>query len=351
MTTTPPAPAGDENGSEASAADLVQRMMSMITGYWVTQIVGAAAELRIADYLAGENRLTAGEVAERASSDSDTTARLLRACASLGLVTYDGEGRFGTTPLFDTLRSDSPVSLRPVALVQGEPSHWAPWSRFPTAVREGRTQVKDVLGVDAWFEHFRRNPAEAALFSQAMTSTTGWVNDVIAGVIDTSSASVVADIGGAEGALLHLVMKASPGLRGVIFDVPDIAPAAMVATKAAGLADRCSVVEGDFFESVPAADLYLLKFILHDWDDTSALKILKSCRDALLPGGKIAVIEMHIGEIGVPGLGPLMDMHMLALGGQERDLEEYDALFAAAGLRRVKATPVLPYTVIEAVAV
>jgi O-methyltransferase domain len=182
-----------------------------------------------------------------------------------------------------------------------------------------------------------------------MSSVTAqWALDVTA-LIDTTHVSLAVDVGGANGALLGLLQQANPLLRGVIFDRPHV-----VAEIAGSLiSERTTVAGGDFFESVPAGDLYLLKFILHDWDDDSAVTILRRCREAMKPGGRIAIIEMIVGDLTDPGQqATLMDLGMFALlNGRERSLPEYDALLEAAGLRRTVVRPTSgPQSVIEAVA-
>jgi len=156
------------------------------------------------------------------------------------------------------------------------------------------------------------------------------------------------DVGGANGALLRLLQQCNPALRGIVFDRPDVA----AAVEADVASDRTEVVGGDFFEAVPSADLYLLKCVLHDWDDESYVKILSRCREAMVPGGRVAIIEFLSGERDAPGVAALMDLNMLAMAtGKERTLAEFDALLARAGLRRTAVrTSDSPQKIIEAVA-
>ncbi len=302
----------------ALAADVYDQMTAMVTGHWVSQTVRAVVDLSLADHLSGQ-RLTAAEVADREGSAPNTTFRLMRACVALGLLTADDHGRFTGTPLLQTLGKDTPGSLRDLVLAITQPSQWLPLNEFTTSVRTGQSQL--------------------------------WVADA-ARVIDTAGVKLAVDVGGATGSLLHLLQLANPTLRGIIFDRPNIVDDAVAHTALRGLAERTDVVGGDFFEAVPAADLYLLKFILHDWDDENCVKILSRCREAMLPGGRLAVIELVLGKLSDPGFGALMDMNMLAARpGQERSLDEYDAVLAAAGLQRTAFSTVgSPQSVIEAVA-
>ncbi|MDX3235107.1 methyltransferase [Streptomyces sp. ME03-5709C] len=322
-------------------------LMQMLSGYWVTQIVRAAVDLSIPDHLA-DGPLRAEEIAERESSDPATTYRLLRACASLGLVAHQGERRFSDTPLSRLLRTGAPNSLREVALTWAGPSHWRAWERFPEAVRKGGTQIESALGTD-FFTYLGDNPAEAELFSVAMSSMADQLNRDLTQALDTSGTALAVDVGGGTGALVQGLLLANPGLRGQSLDLPHATATAQASAEKQGLADRFTAVTGNFFDSVPPADLYLLKMVLHDWDDADCVRILRNCRASARPGARAVVVENVIGEIGAPGFEPLADMHMLAmLPGQERDLPEFDALFAASGWRRTAVTPTaLQFKIIE----
>jgi hypothetical protein len=326
------------SASETEAPAVVVTLMQMISGYWVTQIVRTAVDLSIPDHLATES-LTPEEIAERESSDPRTTYRLLRACASLGLVAYEGDRRFSGTPMSELLRSGVPNTLRELALVWAGPSHWRPWERMPEAVRKGGTQIEAVLGTD-FFSYLAERPEEAALFSTALAGVNDQLNRLVAATIDTTNVSVAVDVGGATGALIRGLLQRNPALRGLNLDLPVNAATARQEAEKDGVADRFEAVAGDFFQAVPAADLYLLKAVLHDWSDEQCVRILRNCRASARLGARAMVVENVIGEIGAPGIEPLADMHMLAMSpGQERDLPEFDALFAASGWRRVSVNP------------
>jgi len=326
------------------------RMMQMITGYWVTQIVHAAATFSFAEYLANGGA-TAEEIARAEGTDPSATFRLLRSCASLGMVTYDGKSRFLATPLLDTLRKDNPKNLRGMALSLPAPGHWLPWGRFAEAVKTGKSQTVRALGAGL-FEYLAVNPTEAAAFAEGMTSLTSTVAEETARVIDTSGVNLVADIGGAHGAMLHALLPVHPHLQGIVFDRPNVIAGASAAAVECGLQERVTAVGGDFFQCVPGADLYLLKHILHDWDDAACICILRNCRRALRLGGRVAVIELLLGEIGEPSLAPVFDVTMMVMSsGRERSLVEYKRLFEAAGLRATNVIPTkTPMTILEAVA-
>lgn len=309
------------------------RMMSMITGYWVTQIVRTVATYSIAEHLA-ETPATPEQLAAAKGLDPDATRRLLRACAGLGLVTSADGAHFSPTDLLHTLRHDVSGSLRGLAMAQASPGHWEPWGNFPEAVRTGRRQAPAYHGLQLW-DYYAQFPEEGAVFTASMDDLSAIVIDDAAKMIDTSATKTAVDIGGASGSLVHALMLANEELHGSVLDRPQVVPDAEAAAAHKGVADRFTAVVGDFFDFVPNADLHLLKFILHDWSDEDCVRILDNCRAGLNEGGRVAVLELVIGELGDPGLAPMMDMNMLAVvAGKERTLAEYDALFAAAGLTR-----------------
>ncbi|MFI8201204.1 methyltransferase [Streptomyces sp. NPDC085937] len=325
-------------GSVERPVGATGRMLQMVTGYWVTQVVCTAAELRIADHVHGTGA-TAAEVAEAESADPDATFRFLRTCASLGLVVPADDERFTGTPLLDTLRSDAPDSLRDLALWGGARSHWLPWGRLADAVRTGAPQTEATLGAPV-FDWLAGEPAEAEVFTNAMTAMTRGLAHKLADVIDLADAQVVVDVGGAGGNLVQTLLQRHPGLTGLVLDLPHVAPEAHASAEALGVADRFDFVGGDFFEEVPSGDVHLLKFVLHDWDDDSCVRILRNCREALRPGGRVLVMELLVDKVGTPGLEPLMDLNMMALStGRERSLDEFGRLFQRAGLAMVRTTP------------
>ncbi|MFD3687089.1 methyltransferase [Nocardiopsis sp. NPDC058631] len=325
-------------GSAEPPRDDTGRMLQMMTGYWVTQVVRTAAELRIADHLYASGA-TPSEVAAAESLDTDSTFRFLRACASLGLAaSTDGE-RFVSTPLLDTLRTDAPGSLRDLALWGGAESHWLPWGRLSGAIRSGTTQAKDALGT-SFFDWLATAPAEAEVFTNAMTAMTRSLAHQLADVIHLKGTEVVVDVGGAGGNLVQTLMQRHHGLTGVVLDLPHVSAEADASASDLGVTDRFAFVGGDFFEEVPPGDVHLLKFVLHDWDDDACVRILRNCRESLEPGGRVLVMELLVDEVGTPGLEPLMDLNMMALStGRERSLDEFENLFERAGLTLTRTVP------------
>lgn len=328
-----------------------ERMMSMLTGFWVTQIAHTAAVFNIADHLAA-GADTVEAIASAETTDVDATRRLLRACASLGLVTSTDGVHFAGTSLLGTLRRDAPNSLRGLALAQSAPGHWLPWGRLPDAIRTGERQIKAAHGTETYFDYLAENLEEAGHFTEAMSNVSAAAAIEIANVLDTEGVDYALDIGGANGELVRALMRANPALRGGVVDLPHVVPDAIEAARKDGLQDRFTAREGDFFESVPPADLYTLKYVLHDWDDETCIRILKNCRASLQDGGRVVVLEQLVGDLRSADATTQMDINMLVMtGGRERDLAEFDALFEAAGLRRTSVGYGGQFAIIETVAV
>jgi hypothetical protein len=265
---------------------------------------------------------------------------------ALGLLTYDGEV-FTGTPLLQTLHGDHPLSLKNYAQIAASPVFWHPMLFLPESVAEGRNRAAQALGAEV-FEYFAEHPGEAVQFGAAMTELSMPVLRDAVAVIDPAGATSVVDVGGANGAFLAGLLRQHPQLTGVVLDLPHVMPGVAELAAGTGLTDRITGVPGDFFASVPSADIYLLKHILHDWDDDSAHRILTSIRKAMNPGARLFVVEMAI--TGAPMGAAMLDMVMLfATTGKERDLSEYEALLTGAGFRTVATAPIhRPYFVLEA---
>ena len=324
------------------------RMIQMITGHWVSQTVGTLARLSVADAVAAGAKTAAG-VAKECGSNPDATRRLLRTAAGLGLFVEEQPDTFRLSPLGETLRSGAPGSLRDFAIAETDQAHWLSWGRLAEAVTTGEPAAPKALGQEL-FQWYESHPDDAAAFAGAMGNLSAMVAEEVAGSCDFSAAAKIVDIGGSNGLLLGAVLKKNPGPSGIVFDLPGVAERARPILEREGLAGRVEARGGDFFTDVPAGDVYLLKHILHDWNDDQCRTILSTCANRLHASGKVLVIEMIIPDDNSPSMAAMMDMNMLVmLPGRERSLMEYRALLNAAGLKldRVIQTH-SPFQVIEA---
>ena len=326
-------------------------LLRMTNGYQASQAIHVAATLGIAELLE-EGSKSVDELAEATGTYAPTLYRLLRALASVGVFTEQSDGRFGLTPSAEYLRTDAPGSLRAWARLIGQPSFWASWGHLLHSVRTGEPAFPYLHGTNVW-EHRAAHPEEGEIFDAAMTGLSAPVAEAVAQSYDFSRVGVLADVGGGEGGLLATILAANPALRGVLFDLPHVVAAAGALLKRAGLADRCEVVGGSFFETVPkGADAYLLKSIIHDWDDAAAIEILHMCRAAIADTGRLLVVEPVIQPGNEPDRAKFSDLNMLVmLGGRERTAEDFERLYAEAGFRLTSIVPTgsPPFNIIEGV--
>jgi len=322
----------------------------MVLGCLVSQAVCVAAKLGVADLLAG-GPLGASELAEATDTHARSLYRLLRSLASCGVFRERPDGRFELTPLAGGLRSDAPGSMRDAIIFMGEEWYWRVWGNTIHSVRTGRPAWERAHGSEI-FPWFAAHPEESRVFDRAMTSFSNLATAAVVEAYDFSGFETIVDVAGGHGLLLSAILRANPSLRGVLFDQPHVIEGARESVASKGLADRCELAGGDFFESVPAgADAYVMKHIIHDWDDERAVLILKNIARAMRDGGRVLVVEMVLPPANVPHLSKVLDIEMLTSpGGVERTEEEYGELFERAGLRlaRVVATK-SPYSVVEAV--
>ena len=323
----------------AQATTPSEDLRHLIFGFRVTQALHAAAELDIADLLAGGPR-SADDLAAASGAHAPSLYRVLRLLASEGVFAQTPDGRFALTPLAEALRRDAPGSLRPMVLFNAGETLWRSWGHLLHAVRTGGPAFDHTHGTDL-FTYFRRHPDEWAIFDQLMTTQTAPITRAVAAVYDFSPFGTIVDVGGGRGALALGLLGAYPNLRGIVFDQPAVAAGAQQAIEAAGLTGRCAAVGGDFFAAVPAGgDAYLAKFILHDWDDARCIAILRACRRVVPAGGRLLVIELLIPPGDTRSYAKSQDVNMLVnLTGRERTAAEYAALYAAAGFALTRTIP------------
>jgi len=308
-----------------SSADELKRL---INAHQLSQVICVAAELGIADLLADGPR-TSGDLASATRTNEDALYRLLRALASVGIL-FEEPGRlFGLTEFGGPLRSDAPDSVAAIAAHVGRPYVREAWSALGEAVRTGENAFRLVHGMSNW-EYRAERPDENAIFDRYIAENTRHGAKALLDAYDFGRFSTIVDVGGGNGTLLAALRAEHPSLRGVLFDQPHV-------VAGLELGDGIDVVAGSFFESVPdGGDAYVLKWILHDWEDEESVAILRTvCRT----GGTLLVIERLVAP---PNEGPetkLTDLNMLVgPGGRERTLDEYRALFEAAGYRLVSVT-------------
>ncbi len=324
------------------------KMFGLVTGYWQSQAIGAAARLGLADELAAGAK-SALEVAAARGTEPAATARLLRVLAAIGLVAQPQPDTFRLTQLGETLRSNVPGSMRGFAIAQTTPGHWLPWGRIDEAIRTGRRATPAALGSEIW-EYYASHPEEGVSFSEAMSGMSAMVAGELARSGLVPPGGVVVDVGGAHGLVLSTLLETDQSLTGILYELPGVIASARAEIEARGLAERCELLGGDFFESVPAGDVYVLKNILHDWDDAQCVRVLTHCRQQMRPGGRAIIVEMVLPQGDALTPARLMDLNMLVmLPGRERGEAEYSALFSAAGLRlNVVRQTHSPYSLIEA---
>jgi len=321
----------------------------LITGMWAAKAAATAASLRIPDVLALGPK-TADEVAQAIGANPAAVYRLMRGVASAGVLAATADGKFELTPVGNALRSDVPGSMRSAIVAEMAPGHWLPWGDLEQAILTGKPSAPKVLGMDVW-EYYKKNAAEGLLFAEAMSGISGMALQAVVEAYSFAGATKVVDVGGSHGAFVAAVLQREKSARGVLFDRPEVIEGAGPTLEGAGVSARVERAGGSFFESVPGGgDLYLLKFILHDWSDDECVTILRRVREAMAPNARVVVVEMLITSGGPPSPAPLLDLNMLVLlTGKERSADEFGALFAKAGLALKSVTSThSPFAVLEA---
>ena len=337
------------NVASRSAVPPNVALLEMIQGAWLTQAICVAATLGIPETLR-DGPLTADEVARRVGADPDATYRVLRALASNGVLRLR-RGRFGLTRVGHALRSDHHGSMAPMAALVSSPEHWQHWGSLLHSVRTGGTAVEKLRGTTI-FEYLDANPGYAATFNDAMTGVSAVAIEVAVPLYDFADRKLIVDVGGGHGALLAAVLARAPRARGVLFDLPSVVDGAGALLDEAGVSERCALQGGSFFDAVPAgADAYLMKTVIHDWNDEQSSKILRNVRTAIAPEGKLLLMELVLPQGAPPHPGMLLDLEMLVhAGGRERTAAEYADLLSRAGFRLTRVIPTAgPMSIVEAV--
>ena len=313
-------------------------MRQMVTGCLVSQLTYVAAKLGIADRLA-DGPKTAAQLAASVDAHPQSLYRVLRALAALGVFSEGPDGQFALTPLAGPLRRDAPDSLHAFALMWGD-TFWPACGSLLHCVRTGQTAFDHLHGMGA-FDYMHQHPQAAEIFDEAMSNLTRVQAAAVVAAYDFSGVRTLVDVGGGKGTLLAAVLRANPGMRGVLYERPDVLPAARKALEDEGMLARCELKRGDFFTSVPeGGDAYALKDVIHDWDDERASSILANCARAMGRQARLLLIERGLPPRNVLGQGQMVDVVMLAVtGGRERTEPEYADLLSRAGLRLARVVP------------
>jgi len=311
--------------------------------------ISVVAKLRVADLLADGPKSLA-DLAARTETHAPSLYRVLRVMVSVGVFAEQADGRYALTPMSEHLRTGVKGSLRGLADFFGADWSWRAWGHLLDTVRTGRTAFDSVFG-EPVFDYLGKHPDESAVFNEGMTGFSSNIAPAVAEAYDFAAFKTVVDVGGGHGVLLTTILRAYPGVSGVVFDAPHVVTGAEDAIRKAGLAGRCRAVGGDFFQGVPAGgDAYLMKHIIHDWPDDKAATILRNCREGVNPGGKLLLVEMVIAPGDAGDLGKIIDLEMLVIAsGRERTEAEYRQLLAGAGWRLTRVLPTKsPAQIVEA---
>jgi len=332
----------------AETPEDLQRLLALVQGFRATQVTYVVAKLGLADRLA-KSALTAAELASIVNVNADALRRVLRLAAYYGLVAEVGGERFELTRIGRPLAADARGSVKATAIMLGE-EHYRAWGELMHSVKTGEPAFDHVFGAP-FFDYMAAHPETQATFDAAMSSGADVFFASLADCYEFSKSRVLVDVGGGNGSLSAMILKTHGHLEAIIYDQPQVLKAADRYLAAAGVRSRCSLLAGNFFESVPkGGDVYVLSNIVHDWDDERALRILRNCRAAMAPEASVLLVESILPEHGEPSRAAMFDVNMMVvLTGRERTEEQFRALLGAADLRLTKVTPLLDReSVIEA---
>lgn len=323
QTQTPPAPLG---------------MLQLLNGAHVTGAVACLAALGIPD-LVEKGPKSADELAKQVGADPRALYRLMRATASVGVLSEGPDGKFSETPLSAVLRTNGNPSLRALAMMSGRDWHARGWAHLEYCVQTGKQALEHIVGENI-FEYFEKRPEEAQIFHSAMTSLSMMDSPAVAEAYAFDHINSIVDVAGGHGFLLATILARNPHVKGTLFEAPHVVEGAKSGPLKT-LLDRCTFASGDMFASVPAAaDAYIMKHIIHDWPDELCVKVLKACRAGVNPGGKLLVVDAVIKTGNDFFAGKFLDLQMLIFpGGLERTEKQFSDLFAASGWKLIRVIP------------
>jgi hypothetical protein len=319
--------------------------MQLLTGAHITGAIACLAQMGIPDLVEGGPK-SAEQLAKQIGAQPQALYRLMRATASVGVLSEGPDGKFSETPLSAVLRSNGNPSLRAFAIMGGREWHGRGWSELEYCVRTGKQALDKIYGMPI-FEYFRRNAEEGQMFHDSMTALSTIDGPAVAAAYSFDEIHSIVDVGGGHGLLLATILKRNPGMKGILYDVPHVVEGAKDGPLKPVM-ERCTLASGDMFSSVPAgADAYIMKHIIHDWPDDLCVKILKACRKGVNAGGKLLVVDHVIQPGNDFSPGKFLDLQMLIFpGGCERTEKQFRDLFAAAGWR---LTRILPTAAVESI--
>jgi SAM-dependent methyltransferase len=339
-------PAPDGGAERAPHLEII----AMASAIWRARAIYAMAQLSLADLIA-DGRRSAEELAAATGTHAGALYRLLRALASCELLTEIESGRFAVTRLGAALRADAPGVARATVLTLAGDWQWKAWEHFLYSVTTGLPGLRQAVG-RSLFDYLATNPRDGVHFNAAMVGLHGDDGPAFAASYDFASVKTLADLGGGTGTLLAAVLEVNPHLHGAVVELPATVPEARHLIKTRGLSHRCEVIAGDFFKTVPPGyDAYVLAHVLHDWTDDQALPILRNCRRASPPHGRLLIVESVLPPGNAPHPGKLMDLLMLTVtGGAERTAEEFSTLLHAGGFEMRRVVPISAnQSVVEAI--
>lgn len=327
------------------------QLLTLITGYWPAQALHVVAELGVADHL-GRTPMPLEELAAKVGAHAPSLGRVMGALASIGVFAEPEPQRFAITPMSALLKSGLPGNLRDFARMQGARWHWDAWGDALAAVRTGRPAIETRSGAIDCFAHLANHPAARAVFDAAMAGYADQAHAAALDVVSLGDAVCIVDVGGGQGALLAAWLDALPGARGVLVDRAEVVAEATPLFARYGVADRATIVAGDFFTELPAGgDVYVLSSVIHDWDDADAVRILANVVRAMPVDARVLLLENVLPDDGSAHPARFVDLEMLMVArGRERTASEYRALLDRAGLRCVQVLPTATsISVVEAV--
>lgn len=338
------------SAAEPTKEQFSQQIMQLAGGYIPAICLNIAARLGVADLLK-TGPLSAADIAARTGTNENAIYRVLRLLASLGIFAETKRQVFALTPPAEMLCSDISGSLQPMVSWISDPFHFRIYANLPYSVETGKTAVERTFGKPA-FEYLESDPEEREVFQGAMTSFSSMTVPTVIDAYDFSGIGTLVDVGGGKGFMLASILRKYAGMKGILYDMASVVGGVPASLANDGLSARCKVQAGDFFAGIPAGgDAYIMKHIIHDWNDEKAALILRNCRKALegKPNGKILVVDAVVPPGNEPNLAKLIDIEMLAMcESEERSREQFEKLFASAGLRLNRIVPTKSYvSVIE----